>query len=140
GLAVLGLMAWDPWLATTVGFALSVLATAGILLLAPGWVEVMERWLPRWAAQAVAVPLAAQVACTPIVAGISGEVSLVAVLANLLAAPLVAPATVLGLVGGVTVLVVPPLGHLLGQGAGGSAAGIIWIARRCAGLTLPAVS
>lgn len=140
GLAVVGLMAWDPWLATTVGFALSVLATAGILLLAPRWVTVMERWLPRWGAQAIAVPLAAQLACTPVIAGFSGEVSLVAVLANLLAAPLVAPATILGLAGGLVVLVVPPLGHLLGLGASWSAAGIIWIARRCAALTLPAIT
>lgn len=140
GLAVLGLMAWDPWLATTVGFALSVLATAGILLLAPGWVDAMSRWLPRWAAQAVAVPLAAQVACTPVVAAISGEVSLVAVLANLLAAPLVAPATILGLLGGLVVLVVPSVGHLAGHLACWAAAGIIWIAERCAGLSLPAIT
>ena len=46
------------------------------------------------------MPAAAQLACTPLVAAISGQVSLVAVAANLLAAPAVGPATVLGLVGG----------------------------------------
>ena len=96
GAAVLLLLLFDPWLALSMGFALSVLATAGILWLAPGWRDRLMRWLPRWVAEAVSVPLAAQLACTPLVAAISGQVSLVAVVANLLAAPAVGPATVLG--------------------------------------------
>ena len=91
GVAVLGLLLVWPRLAVTAGFALSVLATAGILLLAPVWRDALMRWTPRWVAEAVSVPLAAQVACTPVVAAISGQVSLVAVGANLLAAPAVAP-------------------------------------------------
>ena len=66
------------------------------------------RWrggCPRWVAEAIAVPVAAQLACTPVVAALSGQVSLVAVVANLLAAPAVAPATVLGLLGGLVGLV-----------------------------------
>ena len=105
GAAVLLLLLLDPWLATSIGFALSACATAGILWLAPGWRDRLARWLPRWVAEAVAVPLAAQLACTPLVAAISGQVSLVAVLANLLVAPAVGPATVLGLAGGVVGLV-----------------------------------
>ena len=97
GVAVVVLLVTDPWLASSVGFALSVLATAGILLLAPPWRDALARWLPRWAAEAIAVPAAAQLACTPVVAAISGQVSLVAVVANLVVAPAVAPATVLGL-------------------------------------------
>ena len=46
-------------------------------------------------------PFAAQLACTPVVAAISGQVSLVAVVANLVVAAVVGPATVLGLLGGV---------------------------------------
>ena len=46
------------------------------------------------------MPLAAQLACTPVVAAISGQVSLVAVATNVLVAPAVGPATVLGLAGG----------------------------------------
>ena len=41
--------------------------------------DALARWLPRWLAEAVAVPAAAQLACTPLVAAISGQVSLVAV-------------------------------------------------------------
>jgi competence protein ComEC len=99
--AVLVLLLFHPWFATSPGFALSVLATAGILWLAPGWRDRLMRWLPRWLAEAVSVPLAAQLACTPLVAAISGQVSLVAVVANLLVAPAVGPATVLGLLAGV---------------------------------------
>ncbi|HQR28724.1 MAG TPA: ComEC/Rec2 family competence protein, partial [Nocardioides sp.] len=97
GAAVLVLLLVDPWLALRAGFALSVLATAGIVFVAPVWCDALTTWLPRWLAAAVAVPAAAQLACTPVVAALSGQVSLVAVLANLLAAPVVGPATVLGL-------------------------------------------
>ena len=54
------------------------------------------------------MPAAAQLACTPLVAAISGQVSLVAVVANLLVAPVVGPATVLGLAGGLLTLVWAP--------------------------------
>jgi len=139
GLAVLVLMLFDPWLAGEVGFALSVLATAGIVFLAPGWRDALCRWLPRWAAEAFSVPLAAQLACTPVVAGISGQVSLVAVAANLLAAPAVGPATVLGLGGGLLSSVWVPLGRPVGTGATWCAGWVIAVARRSAALPSAAV-
>ncbi|HET6151773.1 MAG TPA: ComEC/Rec2 family competence protein [Marmoricola sp.] len=140
GVGVLALVVLDPWLAASPGFALSTLATAGILLLAPRWRDALTGWLPRWAAEALAVPLAAQVACTPLVAAISGQVSLVAVAANLIAAPLVAPATVLGLVGGVVALVSLGLGRLLALPAAWCADGLVAIARHGADLPLPAIT
>lgn len=140
GVAALVLLLLDPQLAVTAGFALSVLATAGILLLAPSWRDALARWLPRWAAEAVSVPLAAQVACTPVVAGISGEVSLVAVGANLVAAPAVAPATVLGLGGGLIGLVWQPLGVAVAAPGAWAAGWIIAVARQGADLPTPAVT
>ncbi|MGI9155775.1 MAG: ComEC/Rec2 family competence protein [Marmoricola sp.] len=139
GLALLVLLLLDPWLAGEIGFALSALATAGILFLAPGWRDALTRWLPRWAAEALAVPLAAQLACTPLVAAISGQVSLVAVVANLLAAPAVAPATVLGLVGGVLSSIWVPLGRGPGTVAAWCASWIIGVAHRTSGLPSAAV-
>jgi competence protein ComEC len=139
GASVLLLILFDPWLALSPGFALSVLATAGILWLAPGWRDRLMRWLPRWLAEALAVPLAAQLACTPLVAAISGQVSLVAVVANLLAAPAVGPATVLGLAGGVLGLVVPSLGRWVADPAAWCASWIIGVAVRCADLPVAAV-
>ena len=140
GAGVLVLVLVDPWLARSVGFTLSVVATAGILLLGPPWRRALASWLPAVAAEAIAVPLAAQVACTPVVAAVSGQVSLVAVGANLVAAPLVAPATVLGLLGGAVALVSVPLGRVVAAPAGWAAHGIIAVAERAAGLPVPALS
>jgi len=138
GVAVLVLLLVQPGLAVSAGFALSVLATAGIVLLAPGWRDALVRWLPRWLAEAIAVPAAAQLACTPLVAAISGKVSFVAVLANLLVAPAVGPATVCGLAAGLVTLVSAPLGRLLGTVAGWCVAWIVLIAKR--GADLPAAA
>ena len=111
--AVLVLLLLSPELAGSPGFALSTLATAGLLLLAPSWREQLEAWLPRWAprwcADALAVPAAAQVACGPVIVAISGQVGLLAVPANLLAVPAVGPATVLGVLAAVLAPVCLPL-------------------------------
>ncbi|MBA3780276.1 MAG: DNA internalization-related competence protein ComEC/Rec2 [Nocardioides sp.] len=139
GVAVVLLLLIDPWLATTAGFTLSVLATAGILFLAPGWRDAMSRWLPGWLAAAIAIPAAAQVACTPVVAALSGQVSLVAVLANLLAAPAIAPATVLGLAGGLFGLIWLPLGQVVAAPAAWCVEWIVVVARRGAALPTAAL-
>ncbi len=138
GVAVLGLLLVQPELAVSVGFALSVLATAGIVLVAPGWRDALGRWLPRWLAEAIAVPAAAQLACTPLVAAISGQVSLVAVFANLLVAPAVGPATVCGLAAGLVMFVSATVGRLLGTVAGWCVSWIVMVARH--GADLPAAS
>lgn len=134
GVAVTALVLVQPALAVSAGFALSVLATAGIVLLGPPLSEALARWLPRGLAEAIAVPTAAQLACTPVVAVLSGQVSLVAIVANLLAGPLVGPATVLGLLGGLVGLVVPALGRVCGTGAGWCVGWIIAVARHGAAL------
>ena len=139
GVAVLVLLLLDPALAVAPGFALSVLATAGIVLLAPRWRDALARWLPRWLAEAIAVPTAAQLACTPVVAGLSGQVSLVAVAANLLAAPAVGPATVLGLLAGCLGLVWPWAGRQVGTLATWCVGWIVEVAHRGAALPTAAV-
>ncbi|MBX7455582.1 ComEC/Rec2 family competence protein [Mycolicibacterium sp. 3033] len=97
--AVIALMIATPQLAVDVGFALSVSATAGLVLVAPGWSRRLTRrgW-PRPLADAVSVALAAQLVTAPLVAGVSGSVSLVAVIANLVVAPVIPPITVIGTV------------------------------------------
>ena len=88
----------DPRLAVDAGVALSVMATAAIVLLASGWSRRL-RTHGCWPllADALAVSAAAGLATAPLVAGLNGTVSLVSLPANLLAAPAVAPATALGL-------------------------------------------
>ncbi|MEV4733220.1 DNA internalization-related competence protein ComEC/Rec2 [Saccharopolyspora sp. NPDC049426] len=95
--SVIGLLLLLPELAVSAGFALSVAATAGLVLLAPVWAAALRtRGVPVGLAEAIAVPVAAHVVTAPLIAAISGGVSLVAVPANLLAAPVIAPATVFG--------------------------------------------
>ncbi len=139
GAAVTLLVLADPWLAASPGFALSALATAGILWWAPPWRDALAGWLPRWLAEAVAVSAAAQLACTPVIAALSGEVSLVAVVANLAAGPVVGVTTVAGLLGGVVHLALPPVAGLAGRVAGVGAGWIIAVATWGAGLPTPSV-
>ncbi len=117
-LAVVVLAVVDPWLARAFGFALSVLATSGLLLLARPLAQAMSRAVPTWLALAVAVPLAAQTVCGPVTILLSPQVPLTAVPANLLVAPAVAPATVLGVVATVLAPVWPS-----------GAASVAWLAR-----------
>ncbi|VAZ77740.1 ComE operon protein 3 [Mycobacterium persicum] len=94
---VLVLMATAPQLAVDMGFALSVVATAALVVIAPQWSRrLVARGLPKPLADALAVAAAAQVVTAPLVAAISGRFSLVAVFANLAAAAVIAPITVLG--------------------------------------------
>ncbi|MDO5741145.1 MAG: DNA internalization-related competence protein ComEC/Rec2 [Ornithinimicrobium sp.] len=135
--AVIGLLCVDPWLARSYGFALSTLATLGLVLWSRPWADAIAARLPRRAAivgDAISVPLAAQVACAPVIVLLQGSITTVAVLANVLAAPLVAPTTVLG----VLAAVLSPLWMPLGRGIAWCAALPAWllgkIARRCAEL------
>lgn len=110
--AVVVLVAGDPWLARDVGFALSVLATAGLLVLAPPLAGRLARRMPRGLADALAIPIAAQVACQPVLLALQPGLPVHGVLANLLAEPAAAPATVGGLVACVLLPVWPAAGDL----------------------------
>ncbi|WP_353942510.1 ComEC/Rec2 family competence protein [Streptomyces sp. HUAS MG91] len=95
--AVLLLVLYDPWLARSYGFLLSVLATGALLTLAPRWSAALRgRRVPGRLAEALGAAAAAQAVCAPVVAVLAARVSLVAVPCNLLAEFAVAPATVLG--------------------------------------------
>lgn len=96
-LAVCVLLAADPWLALSLGFALSVAATGALLVLAPPLARGLGRFLPASLSLALAVPLSAQLACGPLIVLVSPGVAVYGVPANLLAAPAAPVATVLGL-------------------------------------------
>lgn len=130
--AVLGLLVIDPWLSRSYGFALSVLATLGLLLLARGWTTALARWMPVPLAAALAIPLAAQAVCGPVIVLLSAQVSLVSLPANVLVAPLVAPATVLGLAAALLSVVSPTAAHLAAVAAGWPCALMTTVARRLA--------
>ena len=126
---MVALLVVDPWLARSYGFALSVLATLGLLLFAARWTQSWSSRLPGPVAAALAVPLAAQVTCTPVIVLLSGQISWVALPANLLAEPLVAPATVLGVGAALASVVSGTLAGLLAQLAAVPCRAIAAIAR-----------
>jgi competence protein ComEC len=135
GGAVAVLLLVDPGLARDAGFALSVAATAAIVLLAPGWSRRLRgRGWPPLLADAVAVAAAAGVATAPLVAGLSGLVSPVSLPANLLAAPAVPAATVLGLLAALAGAVLPPAADALVWLAGWPVRWLVLVAERAAGL------
>ncbi|MFI6038886.1 ComEC/Rec2 family competence protein [Streptomyces sp. NPDC051315] len=112
--AVLLLVLYDPWLARSYGFLLSVLATGALLTLAPRWSAALRRRrVPPRLAEALAAAGAAQALCAPVVAVLSARVSLVAVPCNLLVEFAVAPATVLGFATLATAPVAMPVAEAL---------------------------
>jgi competence protein ComEC len=127
--ASLILLLLDPFLSRSVGFTLSVLACAGIVWWTRRWTMIINRWLPLLVAESITVPLAAQLATTPVVATISGRVSMSGLIANALTGPFVGPATVLGFAAAGASLVSGVLAAVFGLGAAWSAQMIIWIAR-----------
>lgn len=112
--SVIVLLIVVPQLAVDVGFALSVCATAGIVVLAPVWsARLQARGWPRPVAAAVSVAVVAQLVTAPLVAGISGTVSVVAVAANLAVAGVIPPITVLGTAAAVCAAIWPAGAALL---------------------------
>jgi competence protein ComEC len=93
----------DPRMVRDIGFQLSVCATAGLL----AWATPVDGWLrgrlpsavPDWLVGSLGVSLAAQAATLPLVLFHFGRLSLVSPVANLIVAPLVAPAMLASLLG-----------------------------------------
>ncbi|MBV9313409.1 MAG: DNA internalization-related competence protein ComEC/Rec2 [Pseudonocardia sp.] len=139
--AVIGLLLVDPALGIDPGFTLSVLATGALVLLAPVWsTRLREMGVPAGPAEALAVPAAAHLITTPVIAGMSGQISLVAVVTNLLAAPAVAPATVLGVLAAVVSPISPAAAKLCAWLAGPSVRWLVGVAHWGAGIQTAAVS
>lgn len=124
--AVIALVLYDPDLARSYGFALSVLATGSLLTLAPRWSEALRaRGLRPRPAEALAAAAAVQAVCGPVIVLLSAHLSLVAVPCNLLAEPAVGVATVLGF----AALVCAPLSLAAARALAWLAAGpTLWIA------------
>ncbi|MET0451281.1 MAG: ComEC/Rec2 family competence protein [Mycobacterium sp.] len=112
--SVLVLMVGSPELAVDLGFALSVSATAALVVVAPGWARrLTERGWPEPLAAAVSVATAAQLVTAPLVAGLSGTFSVVSIAANLLVAVVIAPITILGTMAAVLSTSIPAVARLV---------------------------
>ncbi|MET9925706.1 MULTISPECIES: ComEC/Rec2 family competence protein [unclassified Streptomyces] len=133
--AVVLLVLYDPWLARSYGFLLSVLATGALLTLAPRWSAALQRrGMPVRFAEVLAAAAAAQAVCAPVVVVLASRVSLVAIPCNLLAEFAVAPATVFGFAALAVAPVAPPVAELLAWVAGWPAGWIAGVARTGADL------
>ena len=94
---VLALMIVAPQMAVDLGFALSVSATAALVVIAPGWSgRLVARGWPKPLADAVCVATAAQLVTAPLVAAITGRLSVVSIVANVAVTAVIPPITVAG--------------------------------------------
>nr|WP_281364342.1 ComEC/Rec2 family competence protein [Microcella alkalica] len=134
GAAVLGILALDPWIARDYGFALSVLATGALLVLAGPLAGRLAIVMPRAIALWVAVPLAAQLACQPVLILLAPELPLIGVVANILAAPAAPVATIVGMAACLAAPVLPWLATALAAVAWVPASWIAGIAVVTSGL------
>lgn len=133
--AVLLLVLWDPALARSFGFVLSVLATGALLTIGPRWSAAMRRrGVPPRLAEVLAAAASAQAVCAPVVAVFAARVSLVAIPCNLFAELAVAPATVLGFAALAAAPAAMPVAELLARCAGWPAGWIASVARTGAAL------
>jgi ComEC/Rec2-related protein len=128
GIALIVLVAMRPGIVFSVGLHLSVSATAGIVL----WTRPVKRrlpFLPDVIATILAATIAAQAAVAPVLVLVFGELSVVAPLANLLAAPAVPAATIAGLAAALVSVVTPALGALGATAASPAVAWILYVGR-----------
>ncbi|MBW8802965.1 MAG: ComEC/Rec2 family competence protein [Catenulisporales bacterium] len=135
------LLLFDPWLARSFGFALSLSATAGLFILAPGWLHALtDRRVPHRIAESIACTAAAEACCLPILVSLTAEITPLSIPANVLAEFCVGPATVLGAVTLLAAAVWLPLGHAVAWLAQWPTEGIVTIARYGARLPGAAIS
>ena len=141
--AILLIVVLSPALAVSWAFGLSAFATAGLIVLTPPVAQVIATWrvTRRWPPalqEGVAVTTAAQIATLPLLVAMGASVGWVAIPANLLAMPAVAPVTILGLVAAMAAPFSLPVASVLAHIAALPAAWIAGVARTCS--TLPFVA
>lgn len=133
-LAIIGLLLAQPVLAISFGFLLSVLATLGIVVTGRRIMDWVPPAVPRWAAAGVAVPLSAQLFCAPAIVLLQPQFGAYTLPANVAAAGLVAPVTLLGTAAAALLPAVPAAAGLLVSAAAFFAGAVAGIARFFAAL------
>jgi len=143
--AAVAMTGMSPGIALDVGFQLSLAATAGIIVFASWIAPTLVRLrvgaiLPSPVVVTLAMTLASTVATLPIIWVTFGRISLVSLLANLLAEPLFVAAFVLSGASAAAGAMWQPAGWALGVIAYYPLAGIAWIASAIADLPFAAVA
>jgi len=133
--AVVCVLALQPWSVYDVGFQLSVLAVGSLLLfgsLATEWATAGVPAPLRPVMAALALTLVAQAATVPVVASCFGMVSLMAPVANGYAGPLISVALCVGLAASVTLGVLPGPALLLMRFSAALLSFTTWLSSRLA--------
>ncbi|MFZ2512560.1 MAG: ComEC/Rec2 family competence protein, partial [Gordonia sp. (in: high G+C Gram-positive bacteria)] len=111
GAAVIVVLLFWPQMAVAPGFALSVVATLGLVLwAAPLRQALLRRGVPETLAVLLSMTLTAQILTMPLVIAVSDRLSVVAVPANLLVAPAIPAIALLGTLAALIGAIGPPGG------------------------------
>ena len=106
--AIIGLIAIDPMLAWSIGFAMSIAATAGLVVLTPQIAKLLKRrGLRNWCIQPLATTLGAQLGVMPISALVFHNGPVLGIFANLLAVPVAGLIMLVGLPLGLVAAALP---------------------------------
>ncbi len=138
--AAFALTVFQPARAADIGFQLSLAATAGLLVFG-GWIEFLvvralgrgSAAIPRAVVRVFALTLAATIATAPLIWLNFGQLSVVGLLANVLAEPLFALALLLSLMTAVAGVAWSPLGWAVGIAAWYPLALLNWLATTLGG-------
>lgn len=110
GCCIAVMIALDAEAALSTSFALSVLATLGIVVfggLANSWLKACLGWLPAFVREALALTFASSVLATPLSAALFSQLPLAAPVANIAIAPLFGPVCAAGIIGAVVCAMLP---------------------------------
>jgi len=90
GVSVLAALAIDPLAPFDLSFVLSIAATLGLVSIGPFIDRPAARvpLLPKFVRQAITATLAASIACAPLIAGLSGALPALGLVANVVAVPI----------------------------------------------------
>jgi competence protein ComEC len=123
-LAVGGLVAIDPMLVWSVGFWLSIGATAGVSLIGPRVAPLLPG--PQWLRDPLSITIGAQIGVAPVSLMVFGSLPIVSVPANLLAVPVAGFVMLYGLPAGILAGTLPQWAAAIVQFP--SAIGTRWVA------------
>jgi competence protein ComEC len=136
------MLLWRPQLMWyDVGFQMSFLAVIGLSELSPTLTKIFA-WIPETAGMRLAMvgTIAAQITTLPLTVFLFGQISLIAPIANILVAPLVPIAMLLGTIATLLSTVSPTLGLTVALLARLPLEGIINIALICGNLPFAAIN
>jgi len=133
------LIAIDPWLAVSYGFALSVVATGALLFWAKRVFYFLDQHIsqrvPKWLLEVLAITVCAQVGVFPIMVALGSTISLASIPANMIAVPLATPAMLLGIVAALLAVFWSSAAHGVAILAAVPAQAIATVAHFAAGVT-----